>query len=52
MPKVAKNTNRNAVRSVSERGCSRRHDTAENHRVAVQHYRDRAIGRENKAPKK
>lgn len=51
MPKQKKDTGRVAVKSVTDRGCSRRYPTAENHLNAQEHYRNRAQGRINKAPK-
>ena len=45
------NKGRTEHRSVTDRGHSRRHETAENHLNAQDHYRNRAKGRENKAPK-
>lgn len=46
-------SNRGTVehRSVTDRGHSRRHETAENHLKAQDHYRNRAKNRINKAPK-
>ncbi len=38
-------------RSVTDRGSSRRYKTAQNHLNAQEHYRNRAQGRINKAPK-
>lgn len=51
MPKQKKDTGRVMIRSVTDRGCSRRYPTAENHKQAGEHYRNRAQGRINKAPK-
>lgn len=45
------NKGRAEHRSVTDRGSSRRYESAENHLNAQRHYRDRAIGRINKAPK-
>ncbi len=45
------NKGRTEHRSVTDRGHSRRHETAENHLRAQDHYRNRAKNRENKAPK-
>ena len=45
------NKGRTEHRSVTDRGHSRRHETAENHLDAQTHYRNRAKGRKNKAPK-
>ena len=44
------NKGRTEHRSVTDRGHSRRHETAENHLKAQDHYRNRAKDRINKAP--
>ena len=46
----AGNAGRVKHKSVTDRGHSRRYPTAENHLNAQVHYRNRAVGRINKAP--
>ncbi len=46
-----KDSDRVQHKSVTDRGHSRRHDSVIPHLNARDHYRNRAKGRENKAPK-